>query len=357
MTVSRSAVQNLYTINEILSQPAVWRAVMGQIGGNSSCASFVASAVARRELIFVGCGTSYYLAEAAAAVWSIMTRRSARAVPASEVLLFPEALQLDAKGLQAVVISRSGKTSEAIRAAVLLARHRVPTFGITCVPGSELTKVCDQAVAIAAANEQSLVMTRSFSAMLLALIQMAASVSEAQAYSPGLEEISARLGETISSYGDRVELFVSEHSFEDFIYLGQGPYFPIAREGCLKITEMACAYAQAYHTLEFRHGPKSVVSPQTCLTFFLSEPGLQAESEVLAEMKSLGGMIVGICNRATEAIRRSCDLLFEFDLSVPEPLLVAASIIPAQLLGFHAAIKKGLNPDEPKNLDRVVILD
>jgi glucosamine--fructose-6-phosphate aminotransferase (isomerizing) len=74
-------------------------------------------------------------------------------------------------------------------------------------------------------------------------------------------------------------------------------------------------------------------------------------------MKALGGKIVGICNRSTDAVRRSCDLVIEFNLAVPAPLLAAASIVPAQLLGFHAAIKKGLNPDEPKNLSRVVILD
>ncbi len=357
MTVSRLPIQNLNTITEILSQPEVWRKVLAELPGSAACKSFLANAAGRKEWLFVGCGTSYYLAEAAAANWTMLTGRRARAVPASEILLFPDLLQLDATGLQAIVISRSGKTSEAVRAAEVLNHRGVPAFGITCVANSDLTRVCESTLAIAAADEQSLVMTRSFTSMLLALTYLAASLGETNDTSAAFDELSSRLGLQIDSYSDRVESFVAKHSFEDFIYLGQGPFFPIAREGCLKITEMSCSYAQAYHTLEFRHGPKSVVSPQTCLTFFLSESGMDAESEVLSEMKALGGKVIGICNRTTDAVRRSCDLLFEFNLTVPEPLLAAASIVPAQLLGFHAAIKKGLNPDEPKNLSRVVILD
>jgi hypothetical protein len=103
---------------------------------------------------------------------------------------------------------------------------------------------------------------------------------------------------------------------------------------------MSCSYAQAYHTLEFRHGPRSIVSPQTCLTFFLSESGLQAESEVLVEMKELGATIVTICNRAPESVRRASDLLFELEVDVPEVALLVPFIVPAQLSDFTLASRK-----------------
>jgi glucosamine--fructose-6-phosphate aminotransferase (isomerizing) len=74
-------------------------------------------------------------------------------------------------------------------------------------------------------------------------------------------------------------------------------------------------------------------------------------------MKQLGGTIIAICNRAPDSVRRSADLLFELEADVPEVALPPAFLVPAQLLGFHTGIKKGFNPDEPKNLSRVVILD
>jgi len=172
-----------------------------------------------------------------------------------------------------------------------------------------------------------------------------------------VEKVSRALASRIEMLNKRIESFVAAHAFADYIYLAQGPFFPVVREAALKVTEMSCSYAQPYHTLEFRHGPKSIVAPETCLTFFLSETAMQAESEVLVEMKQLGGTIVAICNRAPESVRRCADLLFELEADVPEFALTVPFLVPAQLLGFHAGIKKGFNPDEPKNLSRVVILD
>ena len=137
----------------------------------------------------------------------------------------------------------------------------------------------------------------------------------------------------------------------------RGPFYAVAREAGLKVTEMSCSYGQTYHTLEFRHGPKAIVGPETCLTFFLSEKGYEAECETLFEMKELGGTIIAVSNRASEAVHRSSDLVLELGATAPEISLLAPFIVPAQLLGFHTGTKKGLDPDHPRHLSRVVILD
>ena len=72
------------------------------------------------ELLFIGCGSSYYIALAAAASWKMITGRRARAIAASELLLFPNLVLPDSSGVAAVVISRSGRTSETVRAAEFL---------------------------------------------------------------------------------------------------------------------------------------------------------------------------------------------------------------------------------------------
>jgi glutamine---fructose-6-phosphate transaminase (isomerizing) len=358
MPVSSSPVRGTHTLAEILSQPDVWRSCSQDLAHNLNLPTVLSKARRRKKWLFVGCGTSFYLAEAAAASWTLLTGQSARALPASELLLFPRLAQFETKSVQAVIISRSGRTSEAVRAAEFLARmHKLPTLGVTCAQESELAKACQQTIAVPQADEKSVVMTRSFTSMLLTLLQIASGNDHGHSFSSALESIAAALSSRIQAFSDRVESFIAKHSFEDYVYLGQGPFFPVAREAALKITEMSHSYAQAYHTLEFRHGPKSIVSPQTCVTFFLSESGRQAESEVLVEMKELGGTIVAVCNHATETVRRYCDLVFELEADVPELALVAPFIVPAQLLGLHTGIKKGFNPDEPRNLSRVVILD
>jgi glutamine---fructose-6-phosphate transaminase (isomerizing) len=358
MRTSGLPSRGIYTLPEILSQPDVWRSCLRDLSGSAAFQTALTEAASRKEWLFVGCGTSFYLAEAAARSWTLLNGQPSRALPASELLLFPRLGRLDAEGLQVVVISRSGRTSEALRAAELLSRKdNLPVLGVTCASDSQLAKVCEPTLVLRAANEESMVMTRSFTSMLLALLHLAASNADARTLSSSFETAAAALASRIGAIGERVQSFVSAHSFADYVYLAQGPFFSIAREAALKITEMSCSYAQAYHTLEFRHGPKSIVTPETCLTFFLSESGIGAESEVLVEMKELGGTIVCVCDRATEVVRRSSDLLIELETGVPELALLAPVVVPAQLLGFHTGIKKGFNPDEPRNLSRVVILD
>ena len=154
-----------------------------------------------------------------------------------------------------------------------------------------------------------------------------------------------------------MEAFVAAHSFRDYVFLGQGPLYGIAREASLKVTEMSCSYSQPYHSLEFRHGPKAVAGPQVCLTSFLSDTGREAELEVLTEMKELGAVTIAVCNHADAAVRRASDLVVELGLDGPELTRIAPLVIPAQLLGFFTGVQKGLNPDRPKNLTRVVLLD
>ena len=120
----------------------------------------------------------------------------------------------------------------------------------------------------------------------------------------------------------------------------RGPFYAVAREAGLKVTQMSCSYGQTYHTLEFRHGPKAIVGPETCLTFFPSENGYEAECETLFEMKELGGTVIAICDCASDAVRRSSGLVPELGATAPEISLLAPFMVP-----------------HPRPLSRVVILD
>src|SRR5215813_5144489 len=211
MPASGSPVRSLHTIAEILSQPETWRASQRELAADPIVQVVLASASSRKEWLFVGCGTSFYLAETAAAAWTILTGQRARALPASELLLFPSLSQLNTAALQAVVISRSGRTSEAVRAAELLTRtYNLPTLGVTCANDSELSKACSLTIALTSADEKSMVMTRSFTSMLLALLHLAALQSSSASFP--LESIASALSSRIQSFHERVESFVAARS-------------------------------------------------------------------------------------------------------------------------------------------------
>jgi glucosamine--fructose-6-phosphate aminotransferase (isomerizing) len=150
--------------------------------------------------------------------------------------------------------------------------------------------------------------------------------------------------------------FVGRHEIENYSFLGQGPFFGIANEAMLKVMESSCSYAQVFHSLEFRHGPKSIVSPQSFLGLFFSDKAYAAEVDLLEEMKALGATTMAVTSQPTSRIRAVADLLIEVPLG-SEYFRLAACALAGQLLGLYSGLKKGLDPDSPRNLSQVVILN
>jgi len=281
----------------------------------------------------------------------------AHAIPASELLLFPDLVLAGLEKPAAVVISRSGQTSETLQAAEILEQQRaIRTLAITCTPRQPLEQVATRTLCLLPANEESTVMTRSFTSMLLGLQYLAGKIAGDAKLIDGLQHLPARAENVFSELHFVVREFVAARQFADYVCLGQGSLYGIACESALKLTEMSVSYAQSFHTLEFRHGPKSIVAAETLIVFLLSESGYDAECSVLEEVKSLGGTTIAVADRAEQRALRSADLVLELGLGGAEVARMPAYVCPAQLVGFYTGLKKGLDPDDPRNLSRVVLL-
>lgn len=344
-----------YTSAEILSQPETWAKCLHELKETNQLEALSRALPAGVEWLFIGCGSSFHVAQVAAATWSLLTGENARAVPASEVLLFPKTFPAIC---QPVLISRSGRTSEAVEAAHYLERHLdLRTLAITCERATPIEEASAYVIRLLAAEEKSTVMTRSFTSMLLALQALAAKRAGRSDFLAALEKLPESAGQWLPKARAVIEAAVDSKQFADYVFLGQGPFFGIAQEATLKITEMSCSYAQCFHTLEFRHGPKAIVSSDTLLTFFLSESGFGAETAMLQEMKALGARTLVVTNRGDSAVSKSADFLIELALDVPEAARAVVALFSGQWLGLRTALRKGFNPDEPRNLTRVVMLD
>jgi glucosamine 6-phosphate synthetase-like amidotransferase/phosphosugar isomerase protein len=92
------------------------------------------------------------------------------------------------------------------------------------------------------------------------------------------------------------------------------------------------------------------------ITFLISDAAAEEESLLVGELKKLGAATFVVANRATPELRRDSDLLIDLGLNQPEYARLAMTAIPAQLLGLAVGLRKGLNPDVPKNLTRAVVL-
>ena len=353
----RITIPGALTETEILSEPRCWKECLQVLEENNEIGPFLDRSSSIPEWLFIGCGSSFYIARCAAMSWTAITGLRAHAVPASELLLFPELVLGGKAAVQPVLISRSGTTSEVLKAAVYLRSAGVHTLAVSCSPGQKLEDLATTTLCLAPANEASTVMTRSFTSMLMGIQFLAARRAAKPKFAKSLQSLAVGSQAILEPMAERIREFANFHSFSDYVFLGQGPFYGLACEGALKVLEMSCSYSQSFHTLEFRHGPKSIVSSETLICFLLSERGNSAEQELLEEVKGLGGSTLAICNNADPKIRGSADFLIEIQLEIEEIARLAAFVLPCQLLGLYTGLKKGHDPDRPKNLSRVVVLN
>lgn len=351
-----SSSLGVHTLAEILSQPQCWAACLKRLESGETVPKIIQQFGASQEWVFVGCGSSYYIAMAAAASWAAITGTKARALPASELLLFPDLAFLGLKEFVPVLISRSGQTSEVLRVAQLLKKNQVPSLAISCASGEKLESMATTSILLPEADEQSTVMTRSFTSMLLALQYLAASLAGDGGFLQDLHRLPAVAQKVLADLPGKVRELVRQNSFFDYVCLGQGPYYGLASESALKVMEMSQTYAQSFHTLEFRHGPKSIVNSSTLVSLLLSEANHDAEIEVLEEMKDQGGKTLVVAKKITARARAAADLAVDLDSTLPEISCLAPFVLAGQLVGLYHAREKGLDSDRPANLTRVVVL-
>jgi glucosamine--fructose-6-phosphate aminotransferase (isomerizing) len=346
-----------HTLSEIFSQPHVWKETDAHLKKSGILARFAETFSPRSPWLFVGCGSSYYLSRLIAALWTKHCYLPATAIPASELLFAPEETLRRTGAEQIVLMSRSGETTEVLRAAELLQSHKsVQTLGVTCNPKSILEKSCTHTFKLDWADEKSTVMTRSFTAILLAFQRLGLQLVGDSQFSSALNELPRKGQLWFEQNARKIQSFAGKRKFADYVFLGQGVHYWLAQEAGLKVTEMSSSYAQVYHSLEFRHGPRSIAGPDTLITFYISDAAKEAETTLVHELKELGAATSVIVNRATPELKAYSDLLIELALDGPEFARYALTAIPAHLLGTAVGLRKGLNPDAPKNLTRAVVL-
>ncbi len=137
-------------------------------------------------------------------------------------------------------------------------------------------------------------------------------------------------------------------NFDTFYFLGSGIRYGLACEMNLKMKEMTLTHSEAFHFLEFRHGPMSMINEKTVVIGMLSEKNFSYEQAVLDEMQALGGRVVALAEAKADV---------SFDSRIPEHIRGVLYLPVLQLMAFYRSLAKGFNPDRPKNLTAVVQLD
>lgn len=277
---------------------------------------------------FIGCGSSHYISIIASRYLTGVTGLESKNIPAGEILFSYDQSVSKYGNKTAVLMSRSGETTESVKAAEVLRNAGIKSIGITIEKDSSLEKAVDLPIVVPI-KEESIVMTKSFNAITL-MLQMAAERMAGVDKSRIYEEILKNL-ENIMKESER-----SAADFADgnrYVFLGVGPYEGVAREAALKLEEMSLTVVEAFSTFEYRHGPKSLVEEGVNIVIYADG---EEERKLADELKAYGGKVI---------LRGKLSENFEDSF---------VQTIFAQFLGLEIAKRKDVDVENPRHLTKVV---
>lgn len=285
--------------------------------------------------IFVGCGTSYNLALSLAVQANAAGRRSI-AVPGGEWANRPRSYWPAGDKIHIVALSRSGETTETVAAAKASRSGGAFVTGITMEPGSALVKNCDRPVLAETHPLEGIVMTSSASLMLLLGLELLG------------HSVPASIADTAQTLVDNVDArlpaLIAGRSH--FVYLAGGHLYGVGLEGALKLMEMSQTFTQAFHPLEYRHGPISLVDERTVAVLLYSSDQRDAEAKLAQELQDKRALVIGFGGPGDATFAVDCD-----------PALAGLACLPAlQILGERAAQARNIDTMAPRHLTKVVML-
>ena len=343
------------TYDEIYRQPDSFQAINNSLEDIYKVLDRVfKSGETYEELIFTGCGTSFYLAQTAAQVFAGYNKISTKAVPCSELYFFPEAYIGDRKVL-ILPITRKSYTTE-VRMAIDKVRtfKNVKTLAITCDKDSALYN--DDMILSPDADESSIIMTGSFTSMVYLSVIMAMYVGNQKAMIDGMKNYRSIAKALLEKMDKLAESVVEEHKETDlFITLGQGSYYGIANECMNKMKEMGLSSSEAYYSMEYRHGPMSLVDENTLIISLCHSRTRDQDAGIIKEMKSYGATTVAIGKEVSKSVPEA-DYTLDLDYDYNDNQYAPVIGFVGQFIGYYIANKKNIDADSPRHLAQAIVI-
>lgn len=302
-----------------------------------------------RGTYLVGCGTAYYACLAGQYLFSKIAKRHVNPAVGSE---FGYSLDFLNKDSLVIAISQSGETMDILESVKKAKAKGAKILSLVNVPGSSLYRLSDYKVLIGAGQEKAVASTKALTAMISHLILLAnclnggvkmgqksllkAASSVRQVMSPKSLKLIDRLAEKIVRS-------------KDMYVIGRGLSYPASLETALKIKEISYIHAEGLAAGELKHGPLALIEKGTpCISFLPNDETYGANLAGAMEMRARGGYIIGISYKPHE--------VFDYYINISDA--GEASIIPeivtSQILAYYLTVKKGLDPDKPRNLAKSV---
>lgn len=265
----------------------------------------------------------------------------------------------------AIAVSQSGETADTLAAVQEAKRRGALTLGAVNVVGSTISRDTDAGVYLRVGPEIGVASTKAFIGQVAVLTMLATYVG--RRHHLGSEEVSELLS-SLEQIPDHIATVLeqSDHILEvtkgvvhrdNWLFLGRGTNYPVALEGALKLKEISYIHAEGMPAAEMKHGPIALIDKGMPVVIVATR-GSQYEKVIgnMEEVRSRGGHVIAVATEGDENIKNHCDDVF-YVPDVPEPLQPLLTVIPLQLLAYHAAVLRGKDVDKPRNLAKSVTVE
>jgi tagatose-6-phosphate ketose/aldose isomerase len=360
----------LHTAIEIEGQPALWKEVYDLVHSQrNSIRDFLLPLLANSDqrIILTGAGSSAFIGETAQGIIQSNTKRITQAIATTDLITHPTHYFLREVPTLLVSFARSGNSPESLAAVQLANEYCDKVFHliITCNRDGQLVQDnlsnAYNLILPEKANDKSLAMTGSFTAMLLSII-LISKIELLETFLPSLEVLINDADELTGRHLSKIKA-LAEHRYERVIFLGSGPLLGIARECHLKLQELTDGKVICKHDsfLGFRHGPRAVINQDSLIVYLFSndEHVFLYERDLALSINEDARNIPTVSyNQHIEGIKNSVlDITFFDTAGAVNDLSFISAALVGQLLGFFHSIYLGLQPDSPSisgSISRVV---
>ncbi len=345
-----------HSFQEISNQARGWQAGNNVVLAQKEKLRSMVQRNAEQGLLFMGCGSTHYLAQFSAPFFQRITGLSCRSTPSSEVFLNPDTLLREEEMPLVVALSRSGRTSETIKAVEEMRARGSEALAISCYQDTGLASASSAIISIPEAQEKSFAQTGSFAAMLIAVQTLAALTADDDAFLREIKALPSQAEELIARAKPVAKAVGTVEGHKRISYLGSGPLYGLANEGTIKMKEMSLSLAEAYHFMEFRHGPMSLLDDEHLIVGLVSERTREYEMAVLRDLRARGGSIVVIANE-NGGLSQEFDTVFTLNSALSERARPVLYLPFLQLMAYYRAMGRNLNPDRPRNVSMAIRLE
>lgn len=315
-----------------------------------------------RRIIFTAQGTAWHAGLVGEYLFEDVAKIPAETEYASE---FRYRNPLIEHGTVVIAISQSGETADTLAALREAKEKGALALGVINAVGSTIARESDAGVYLHCGPEIGVASTKAFTSQVAVLAMMAIqlgrrrflSQTDAKSLIDALARIPQQVGRILEQ-SDSIRKVVEQYiDRENWLFLGRGYNYPIALEGALKLKEISYIHAEGMPAAEMKHGPIALINDGMPVVFIATR--CSQYDKVLSnieEVRSRGGRIIAVATEGDEPIAELAQHVF-YVPDVPEPLQPLLTVIPLQLLAYHAAVLRNCNVDKPRNLAKSVTVE